>query len=113
MRATMQRRLTCEPQITSPTHPRAWSLASLTSEAWTRFLGGFVEGFPDLRLTGADSVGEGDLVAQRVHFEGTHTGRFQGLPPTDKRVCFSGLELNRSCGYRSSSFAPVFGLFWG
>jgi hypothetical protein len=55
----------------------------------------FVEGFPDLRLTVEDSVGEGDLVAQRVHFEDTHTGRFQGLPPTDKRVSFSGLELNR------------------
>ena len=75
--------------------PASLEPSSLTSEAWTRFLGGFVEGFPDLRLTVEDSVGEGDLVAQRVHFEGTHTGRFQGLPPTDKRVCFSGLELNR------------------
>ena len=42
-----------------------------------------------------DAVGEGDLVAQRVHFAGTHTGEFQGLPPTNKRVSFSGLELNR------------------
>jgi predicted ester cyclase len=42
-----------------------------------------------------DAVGEGDLVAQRVHFAGTHTGEFQGLPPTGKKVEFSGLELNR------------------
>jgi predicted ester cyclase len=75
--------------------PASLEASPLTSEAWTRFLGGFVEGFPDLRLAVEDSVGEGDLVAQRVHFEGTHTGRFQGLPPTDKRVSFSGLELNR------------------
>jgi len=40
-------------------------------------------------------VAEGDLVAQRVHFEGTHTGEFQGLPPTNRKVEFSGLELNR------------------
>ena len=40
-------------------------------------------------------MGEGDLVAQRVHFEGTHTGEFQGLPPTHRKVSFSGLELNR------------------
>lgn len=67
----------------------------LDSEAWTRFLAGFVEGFPDLRLTVEDAVGEGDLVAQRVRFEGTHTGEFQGLPPTQAKVSFSGLELNR------------------
>jgi predicted ester cyclase len=69
--------------------------APLDSEAWTRFLAGFVEGFPDLQLTVEDAVAEGDLVAQRVHFEGTHTGNFQGLPPTHRKVTFSGLELNR------------------
>jgi predicted ester cyclase len=69
--------------------------APLDSEAWTRFLGGFVEAFPDLRLTVEDAVAEGDLVAQRIHFEGTHTGEFQGLPPTHRKVTFSGLELNR------------------
>jgi predicted ester cyclase len=67
----------------------------LNSEAWTKFLAGFVEGFPDLRLTVEETVGEGELVAQRIHFEGTHTGDFQGLPPTQRRVTFNGLELNR------------------
>jgi predicted ester cyclase len=75
--------------------PRVWSPEPLDSEAWTRFLAGFVEGFPDLRLTVEEAVGEGDLVAQRVHFEGTRTGEFQGLPPTQSKVSFSGLELNR------------------
>ena len=67
----------------------------LRSESWTTFLAGFVEGFPDLRLTVEAAVGEGALVAQRIHFEGTHTGAFQGLPPTGKKVAFEGLELNR------------------
>jgi predicted ester cyclase len=75
--------------------PASLEPAPLGSEAWTRFLAGFVEGFPDLRLTVEDAVGEGDLVAQRVHFAGTHTGEFQGLPPTHRKVSFSGLELNR------------------
>jgi predicted ester cyclase len=75
--------------------PASLEPAPLDSEAWTRFLSGFVEGFPDLRLTVEDAVGEGDLVSQRVHFEGTHTGEFQGLPPTQRKVSFSGLELNR------------------
>jgi predicted ester cyclase len=75
--------------------PASLEPAPLDSEAWTRFLAGFVEGFPDLRITIEDAVAEGDLVAQRVHFEGTHTGEFQGLPPTNRKVDFHGLELNR------------------
>jgi predicted ester cyclase len=75
--------------------PASLESAPLDSEAWTRFLAGFVEGFPDLRITIEDAVAEGDLVAQRVHFEGTHTGEFQGLPPTNRKVDFHGLELNR------------------
>jgi predicted ester cyclase len=69
--------------------------APLDSEAWTRFLAGFVKAFPDLQIRVEAAVAEGDLVAQRVHFEGTHTGEFQGLPPTHRKVAFSGLELNR------------------
>jgi predicted ester cyclase len=75
--------------------PASLEPAPLDSEAWVQFLAGFVEGFPDLQIRIENAVGEGDLVAQRVHFEGTHTGEFQGLPPTHKKVSFSGLELNR------------------
>jgi hypothetical protein len=39
---------------------------------------------------------EGRLMSQqRISFTGTHTGAFQGLPPTNRRVNFSGLEINR------------------
>lgn len=75
--------------------PASLEPEALRSEAWKEFLGGFTAGFPDLVLTIEAAVGEGDLVAQRIHFEGTHTGVFQGLPPTGKKVSFEGLELNR------------------
>jgi steroid delta-isomerase-like uncharacterized protein len=75
--------------------PASLEPTPLDSEAWTRFLSSFVEAFPDLRLTVEDAVGEGDLVAQRIHFAGTHTGEFQGLPPTHRKVTFHGIELNR------------------
>ena len=75
--------------------PASLEPAMLDSEAWAEFLAGFKEGFPDLRLTIEDAVAEGDLVAQRIRFAGTHTGVFQGLPPTNRTVEFSGLELNR------------------
>src|SRR5262252_5284660 len=36
--------------------PASLERAPLNSETWTRFLAGFVEGFPDLRLTVEDAV---------------------------------------------------------
>jgi predicted ester cyclase len=75
--------------------PASLEPAPLDSEGWTGFLAAFVEAFPDLHITVEDAVAEGDLVAQRVHFAGTHRGEFQGLPPTHRKVTFSGLELNR------------------
>jgi predicted ester cyclase len=88
-----------EADVRAPSYvahaPASLEPTPLNPETWTQFLAGFVEGFPDLRLTVEDTVGEGDLVAQRVHFEGTHTGPFQGLPPTHKKVSFEGLELNQ------------------
>jgi predicted ester cyclase len=94
-----QRDDVAEAEVRGPDYvahaPASLEPAPLDSEAWTRFLSGFVEGFPDLHLEVADAVAEGDLVAQRVHFAGTHTGKFQGLPPTHRKVSFSGLEINR------------------
>ena len=67
----------------------------MNSEAWTGFLSSFGVAFPDLRLTVQDIVAEGDTVAARVAFHGTHRGEFQGIPPTDKDVAFSSMEFNR------------------
>ena len=64
-------------------------------EAWRRFSGSFAEAFPDLRLTVEDIMAEGDMVAARVAFRGTHRGEFQGIPPTDKEVAFTAIEVNR------------------
>jgi len=67
----------------------------LDSEAWTQFLSTFGEAFPDLRLAVEDIAAEGDTVAARVAFHGTHRGEFQGIPPTDKEVAFSSLEFTK------------------
>jgi steroid delta-isomerase-like uncharacterized protein len=64
-------------------------------EAWRQFSGAFAEAFPDLRLTVQDIAGEGEKVAARVAFHGTHRGEFQGIPPTGKEVAFSSMEFNR------------------
>jgi predicted ester cyclase len=67
----------------------------LDLEAWSQFTSAFVEAFPDLRLTVEDIFSAGDMVAARVSFRGTHRGEFQGIPPTDKQVAFSSIEIDR------------------
>ena len=69
--------------------------AALDGDAWVEFLAGFLEGFPDLHLEVQDSAADEEMVAQRILFTGTHTGPFQGLPPTNRPIRFAGLELSR------------------
>jgi len=75
--------------------PASIQPAALDGEAWIEFLGGFLEGFPDLHLEVQGSAADEQMVAQRILFTGTHTGPFRGLPPTNRQVRFSGLEINR------------------
>jgi predicted ester cyclase len=42
-----------------------------------------------------DIFSVGDMVAARIAFHGTHRGEFQGIPPTDKQVAFSSIEIDR------------------
>lgn len=52
-------------------------------------------GFPDLRVTVEDQLAEGDRVATRWTFRGTHHGEFQGIPPTGKQVTMKGITIFR------------------
>lgn len=51
--------------------------------------------FPDLTVTEEDSIAEGDKIASRVTFRGTHEGQFQDLPPTGTSVEFEVMVINR------------------
>ncbi len=51
--------------------------------------------FPDLRFTVDDQIAEGDKVCVRYRFQGTHTGDFQGIPPTRKQIAYSGILIYR------------------
>ena len=75
--------------------PDSIQAAALDSDAWVEFLGVFLKGFPDLHLEVLDSSADERMVAQRILFTGIHTGSFRGLPPTNRQVRFSGLEINR------------------
>lgn len=57
-----------------------------------RIAADFRRAFPDLQFTVDLLFGEDDLVAARWTATGTHTGTWDGLEPTDRRVTFFGRE---------------------
>ena len=52
-------------------------------------------GFPDYKTVIEDLIAEGDKVAVRIRMSGTHTGSFMGIPPTGKKVEFTGMYIAR------------------
>ncbi len=54
------------------------------------------EAFPDLRFAVEELVAEGDLVAARFSWRGTHKGEaFLGIPPSGKAILVRGMEFYR------------------
>ncbi len=54
--------------------------------------------YPDTRFTVEDSIAEGDRVAYRWTFRGTHRGELMGIPPTDEQVTITGITIDRISG---------------
>jgi predicted ester cyclase len=59
------------------------------------------EAFPDLTGTVEDTVAEGEKVAGRVTWRGTHRGPFVGLPGTGRSVEFEAFHIIRFAGNRA------------
>ncbi len=51
--------------------------------------------FPDYAGTNVEQIAEGEKVANRFVFLGTHLGEFEGISPTGKRVEFIGHSIDR------------------
>jgi predicted ester cyclase len=52
-------------------------------------------GFPDFSASVKDLFAEGDRVAIRFTFRGTHQGEFMGISPTGKQVTMPGIDILR------------------
>jgi predicted ester cyclase len=50
-------------------------------------------GFPDIQITIEDLFAEGDRVALRSSWRGTHTGTFRGTPPSGKSVTNTSITI--------------------
>lgn len=67
----------------------------LKDAAWFRYSEGNIPAFPDIRFTSSDLIAEGDFVAYRDTWTGTHQADFMGLAPTGKRFSISGIGAYR------------------
>jgi steroid delta-isomerase-like uncharacterized protein len=54
--------------------------------------------FPDFHNTIEDLVAEGDRVAVRLSYRGTHRGDLFGMAPTGKKISYAGAALFRIVG---------------
>ena len=53
-------------------------------------MSGYLDAFPDLKMTVQDQIAEGDKVFTRWVAEGTHQGELMGIPPSGNRVHVEG-----------------------
>ena len=66
-----------------------------TIEGMLHLLPAFRAAFPDMQVTVGEMLAEGDKVAYRLSWTGTHTGEFMGIPATGKRVTVSETHIDQ------------------
>ncbi len=64
-------------------------------EGVKELIGMYRAAFPDIRFETGEMICEGDTVAHRWTFTGTHEGALMGVEPTGRRVEVAGVEMNR------------------
>jgi len=64
-------------------------------EGFRQAVAAFRVAFSDIHFTEEDLLADGDRVALRWTFRGTHTGEFGGIPPTGTRVTSQGVDIFR------------------
>lgn len=53
------------------------------------------EAFPDIQVAIADTVAEGEKIALRFTFTGTHSAKFLGVEATGRKITWDGLAIMR------------------
>lgn len=91
-----QKKLDLLDEIISPDHVRfeAGAPQELKGVAGVRqFIQTYITAFPDAQFTLEDVIAEGDKVAVRWLFRGTHQGPLRDIPPTGNVVINPGMTI--------------------
>jgi predicted ester cyclase len=70
-------------------------MATELAEEFKRDIAEIRRAFPDYAGTNVEQIAEGEKVANRFVFLGTHLGEFEGVSPTGKRIEFMGNSIDR------------------
>jgi len=77
-------------------HDPAWPMEVKGPEGFKQWAGAMLDPyFSDSRITIEDMIAEGDKVAVRWTWSGTHTGEFMGVPPTGRQIAVTGISIHR------------------
>jgi steroid delta-isomerase-like uncharacterized protein len=93
-----ERRLEFVEKVIAPTHALGEPTVSgggVGPAAYRRQVERFVTGLPDLKFNIDDTISEKDKLVVAWTITGTHKGNFLGVPPTNKKVTFSGITINQ------------------
>src|ERR1700751_165680 len=94
-----QRHLALVDELCTPDHLFHNTPTTLHGrEEFKQLLSLYLTAFPDARFTVEDELAEGDRVASRYTFRGTHQGELMGISPTGKQVTVTGIIVNRIAG---------------
>jgi predicted ester cyclase len=82
-------------ELVAPTFRGHIAGQTLDRDAWLGFAKMFMGGFPDGVHTWDEVITKGDRVVMLTTFTGTHTGEFNGIAPTGKRISFPAILVDR------------------
>ncbi len=66
----------------------------------------------DWQMTIDEMIAEGDRVMVCWTFQGTHQGEYMGLPPTNKKVSYSGINIFRLTDGKIAEIWDLYDRLW-
>ena len=92
-----KRKLDVVNELISPSHTlhdASVSGPQIGPDAYKKKVIRFTKAFPDLHFAIEDIISEEDKLVVCWMISGTHKGEYEGIPPTDKRICVDGITIS-------------------
>jgi predicted ester cyclase len=106
-----RRELDAIPELSTPGYVEHYTGSDVPGEQVMKFTSAFFAAFPDVNFTIEDMVAEGDKVAVRVNWKGTHKGVFMGIAPTGNKINITNTGIFRITGGKGAECWATMDMF--